>query len=67
VCASLVHKPWESIKANESWIDESKSRGKNEVNRRGGMRKLNFTWVGDSANGYTSAEQNPNACDCGPN
>jgi len=32
VCASLVHKPWESIKANESWIDESKSRGKNEVN-----------------------------------
>jgi hypothetical protein len=32
VYASLVHTQRESIKANESWIDESKSRGKNEVN-----------------------------------
>jgi hypothetical protein len=42
VCASLVHKPWESIKANESWIDESKSRGKNEVNPPRQNAEINF-------------------------
>jgi hypothetical protein len=67
VYASLVHKPWESITANESWIDESRSRGKNEVNPPRRNAEFNFTWVGDTANGYTSAEQNPKACDCGPN
>jgi hypothetical protein len=39
--------------ANESWIDENKTRGKNEVNVplvESGILKTNFTSVGDSAN-----------------
>jgi hypothetical protein len=38
--------------ANESWIDENKTRGKNEVNVplvESGI-ETNFTSVGDSAN-----------------
>jgi hypothetical protein len=38
--------------ANESWIDENKTRGKNEVNVPlvSGIAATNFTSVGDSAN-----------------
>jgi hypothetical protein len=39
--------------ANESWIDENKTRGKNEVNVplvEFGISATNFTSVGDSAN-----------------
>jgi hypothetical protein len=38
---------------NESWIDENKTRGKNEVNLplvESGISGRNFTAVGDSAN-----------------
>jgi hypothetical protein len=28
----LVHERWESMDANESWIDENQARGKNEFN-----------------------------------
>jgi hypothetical protein len=39
--------------ANETWIDENKTRGKNEVNVplvESGISATNFTAVGDSAN-----------------
>jgi hypothetical protein len=39
--------------ANESWIDENKTRGKNEVNVplvESEILETNFTLVGDSAN-----------------
>jgi hypothetical protein len=39
--------------ANESWIDENKTRGKNEVNVplvESGISATDFTAVGDSAN-----------------
>jgi len=39
--------------ADESWIDENKTRGKNEVNVplvESGIAATNFTSVGDSAN-----------------
>ena len=39
--------------ANETWIDENKTRGKNEVNVplvEFEISATNFTWVGDSAN-----------------
>jgi hypothetical protein len=48
-----VHAARELIMANESWIDENKTRGKNEVNVprvKFEISAANFTSVGDSAN-----------------